>query len=359
VQPAPQHLSGPPRLVDPRRNSACNKPTACFRAELASYRDLARTAPLCTRLRRPIHCLCRHGSAAVDCLLRRSARCRTPTVQHGLAAARPARRQRACARQAGNQAGALHVVDAALAPGLHGPRVGGRDSEPRPRLQRRRRRRCHGGRRPLQAQVQRGAAQPPAPALAAVSAAGGKRCCAEILAHESLSHIALRGQPPAGRPKLHQLHPAEPAAAAEQPAEPDAQQSLHLDAQQLLLSSMYVTLEPARLALGAAILITAPVASRPHAPQLPPIQSNMSPESFYPQSATAQLNAVYNREARSPRTATNPNPPQPLPLGGGPVPKFQIVKSTADLQPKINTQPPFRRANPEGGFISVSGGGSN
>jgi dual specificity protein kinase YAK1 len=122
---------------------------------------------------------------------------------------------------------------------------------------------------------------------------------------------------------------------------------------------MYVTLEPARLALGAAILITAPVASRPHAPQLPPIQSNMSPESFYPQSATAQLNAVYNREARSPRTATNPNPPQPLPLGGGPVPKFQIVKSTADLQPKINTQPPFRRANPEGGFISVSGGGSN
>ena len=81
----------------------------------------------------------------------------------------------------------------------------------------------------------------------------------------------------------------------------------------------------------------------------------MSPESFYPQSATAQLNAVYNTEARSPRTATNQNPPQPLPVGGGPVPKFQPVKNTADLQPKINAQPPFRRANPEGGFISVSG----
>jgi dual specificity protein kinase YAK1 len=81
----------------------------------------------------------------------------------------------------------------------------------------------------------------------------------------------------------------------------------------------------------------------------------MSPESFYPQSATAQLNAVYNREARSPRTSTNPNPPQQqLPPGGGPVPKFQTVKNTADLQPKINQQPPFRRANPEGGFISVS-----
>lgn len=117
---------------------------------------------------------------------------------------------------------------------------------------------------------------------------------------------------------------------------------------------MYVPLRLVRLPLGAYILITLPVASRPHAPQLPPLQSNMSPESFYPQSATAQLNAVYNREARSPRTSTNPNPPQQLPVGGGPVPKFQTVKNTADLQPKINQQPPFRRANPEGGFISVS-----
>jgi dual specificity protein kinase YAK1 len=117
---------------------------------------------------------------------------------------------------------------------------------------------------------------------------------------------------------------------------------------------MYVTLELTRLSSGLVLLTSLPVASRPHAPQLPPIQSNMSPESFYPQSATAQLNAVYNREARSPRTATNPNPPQLLPIGGGPVPKFQTVKNTADLQPKINAQPPFRRANPEGGFISVS-----
>ena len=78
----------------------------------------------------------------------------------------------------------------------------------------------------------------------------------------------------------------------------------------------------------------------------------MSPESFYPQSATAQLNAVYNREARSPR-ASNPNPPQLPPIGRGPVPKFEKCANTADLQPKINQQPPFRRAHPEGGFISV------
>ncbi|KAL1594147.1 dual specificity protein kinase yak1 [Nothophoma quercina] len=96
-----------------------------------------------------------------------------------------------------------------------------------------------------------------------------------------------------------------------------------------------------------------PPSSRPNAPQLPPIQSNMSPESFYPQSATAQLNAVYNRDQRSPRTSTNPNPPQLPPIGRGPVPQFEKnIANTADLKPKINTQPPFRRANPEGGFIS-------
>ncbi|ORX99677.1 kinase-like domain-containing protein [Clohesyomyces aquaticus] len=96
-----------------------------------------------------------------------------------------------------------------------------------------------------------------------------------------------------------------------------------------------------------------PPTSRPHAPQLPPLQSNMSPpENFYPQSATAQLNAVYNREARSPRTA-NPNAPQLPPIGSRTsVPKFTKVLNTADLDPKINTQPPFRRAAPEGGFIS-------
>jgi dual specificity protein kinase YAK1 len=80
----------------------------------------------------------------------------------------------------------------------------------------------------------------------------------------------------------------------------------------------------------------------------------MSPESFYPQSATAQLNAVYNREQRSPRTSTNANPPQLAPIGRGPVPQFEKCANTGDLKPKINTQPPFRRANPEGGFLSVS-----
>jgi dual specificity protein kinase YAK1 len=39
--------------------------------------------------------------------------------------------------------------------------------------------------------------------------------------------------------------------------------------------------------------------------------------------------------------------------GAGSVPKFQKIKSVQELQHRINAQPPFRRANPEGGFISV------
>ena len=39
----------------------------------------------------------------------------------------------------------------------------------------------------------------------------------------------------------------------------------------------------------------------------------------------------------------------------GPVPKFAKCLNTADLECKINDQPPFRRANPEGGFLSVCG----
>lgn len=77
----------------------------------------------------------------------------------------------------------------------------------------------------------------------------------------------------------------------------------------------------------------------------------MNPESYYPQSASAQLNAVYNREARSPRT-TNPNPQQLPSMSRGSVPKFTKCNNVTELNPKVNLQPPFRRANPEGGFIS-------
>jgi len=87
--------------------------------------------------------------------------------------------------------------------------------------------------------------------------------------------------------------------------------------------------------------------------QLPPItpySSNNSNES-YPNSATAQLNAVFGNDPKAQRRPGQ----QSLdgPPGRGPVPEFSKVRQATDLRPKINAQPAFRRANPEGGFISV------
>ncbi|EDN90698.1 hypothetical protein SS1G_00098 [Sclerotinia sclerotiorum 1980 UF-70] len=86
--------------------------------------------------------------------------------------------------------------------------------------------------------------------------------------------------------------------------------------------------------------------------QLPPIQPyapNSNNES-YPTSATQQLNAVFGNDAKVPRRPV----PQSAqgPPGRGPVPEFTKIRSLSDLQPKVNAQPAFRRANPEGGFIS-------
>ena len=95
--------------------------------------------------------------------------------------------------------------------------------------------------------------------------------------------------------------------------------------------------------------VSPPSSSRAHASQLPPLQSNMSPNSYYPQSATQQLNAVFGNDASSPKAVQQPQLP-PGTKGG--VPQFTKCLNVAELEPRINTQPPFRRANPEGGFIS-------
>lgn len=97
-------------------------------------------------------------------------------------------------------------------------------------------------------------------------------------------------------------------------------------------------------------------ASRPHAPQLPPLQSTLNAESYYPQSAPTSMSGVYGRgvEPKSPIRATASTQP-PLQAQRGPVPKFAKCSRVSELQPRINDQPPFRRANPEGGFLSVSG----
>ncbi|RAK96996.1 putative protein kinase Yak1 [Aspergillus ibericus CBS 121593] len=92
-----------------------------------------------------------------------------------------------------------------------------------------------------------------------------------------------------------------------------------------------------------------PSASRP--PRLPPLQpADMSSDQYYPPSAGSQLNAAFAQDGRSPRSASiSGGSHQP---GRGPIPKFQKIKSINELQPRMNAQPAYRRANPEGGFIS-------
>lgn len=80
----------------------------------------------------------------------------------------------------------------------------------------------------------------------------------------------------------------------------------------------------------------------------------MGPDQFYPPSAGSQMSAPFGHDTRSPRSGSLSGAPHLVP-GRGPVPKFQKVKSVHELQPHINAQPPYRRANPEGGFISVRG----
>jgi hypothetical protein len=92
--------------------------------------------------------------------------------------------------------------------------------------------------------------------------------------------------------------------------------------------------------------------SRQQTQQLPPITpySSNNNQDSYPQSATTQLNALFGNDTKSPRRPQ----PAPPPAGRGPIPQFAKLRSPSELQPHINAQPAYRRANPEGGFISVS-----
>ena len=104
--------------------------------------------------------------------------------------------------------------------------------------------------------------------------------------------------------------------------------------------------------LACANVIVATLRQPSH---LPPIQpGDSSYEQYYPNSATAHLNAVFGREAKSPRSTRPPHAASTADMPRGPVPKFKKLESVHDLQPRVNPQPAFRRANPEGGFISVS-----
>ncbi|KAL3475245.1 kinase-like domain-containing protein [Aspergillus californicus] len=94
-----------------------------------------------------------------------------------------------------------------------------------------------------------------------------------------------------------------------------------------------------------------PSGSRP--PRLPPLQpTDMSPDQFLGLSSGSQLSSQFNQDGRSPRPGSMTASGQPLTPGRGPVPKFQKLQSVQELQPRTSVQPAYRRANPEGGFIS-------
>lgn len=92
--------------------------------------------------------------------------------------------------------------------------------------------------------------------------------------------------------------------------------------------------------------------SATRASRLPPLQAgDLSPDQYYPPSASSHMGSSFGPGTRSPRSGSLP----PQIPGRGPVPKFQKIKSVQELQPRVHAQPAYRRANPEGGFISVSG----
>ncbi|KAJ4292150.1 dual specificity protein kinase yak1 [Collariella sp. IMI 366227] len=92
--------------------------------------------------------------------------------------------------------------------------------------------------------------------------------------------------------------------------------------------------------------------SRQTAPQLPPLNPYAPNQDSYSPSSMNQMDVSYVG-AKSPNKRA-PQPSAMPPTDKGPVPEFRRIRASTDLKPKVNGQPPFRRANPEGGFISVA-----
>ncbi|KAH9884425.1 protein kinase-like protein [Xylariomycetidae sp. FL2044] len=85
--------------------------------------------------------------------------------------------------------------------------------------------------------------------------------------------------------------------------------------------------------------------------QLPPITPYANNQDGYQSAAVSALDGTFANDPKSPRRAMPPTmnvaPPEKRP-----VPQFKKINGVGDLRPRVNAQPPLRRANPEGGFIS-------
>lgn len=92
--------------------------------------------------------------------------------------------------------------------------------------------------------------------------------------------------------------------------------------------------------------------SRQSSAQLPP----MAPfpavsDSYQTAGVLSPGREIWPNDPTSPRRLVSMAPGSMV--SKGPVPEFSKVRTDQDLRPKVNAQPAFRRANPEGGFISV------
>ncbi|KJZ76034.1 hypothetical protein HIM_04490 [Hirsutella minnesotensis 3608] len=79
-----------------------------------------------------------------------------------------------------------------------------------------------------------------------------------------------------------------------------------------------------------------------HLPPIAPFAS--ASQDGYPSATVSNLDGSLVHNPKS--------PPRSMPSALKPVPEFKKVRAVSDLQPRKSRQPPFRRANPEGGFIS-------
>ncbi|KAM7187749.1 Protein kinase-like domain containing protein [Rhypophila sp. PSN 637] len=90
--------------------------------------------------------------------------------------------------------------------------------------------------------------------------------------------------------------------------------------------------------------------SRQGSSHLPPLNQytpGQPGQEGYQSSAVAAMDNAY-MDPKSPRRIVQPAPQ----FEKGPVPELKKIRGPSDLRPKVNAQPAFRRANPEGGFIS-------
>lgn len=97
---------------------------------------------------------------------------------------------------------------------------------------------------------------------------------------------------------------------------------------------------------------TSPYYSRQGSQQLPPMAPFVNTLDSYSPSAIPGLDGGYANDGKPQRRPSQAQVAN-MPTEKRPVPQLKKIDASSELRPRMNAQPAFRRANPEGGFISV------